>query len=85
MLLKHFVKESHHRAANPDKILLVSDIMFNDPETLAPDTLLGDALDMMDKIKLDCMPVVKDGELVGVLSEMNVVEISRRLLKRSTI
>ncbi len=83
MLLKHFVKASHHK--NNDKILLVSDIMYNNPETLSPDTLLGDALDLMDKIKLDCMPVVKDGELVGVLSEMNVVEISRRLLKRTQI
>ncbi|MEY4926134.1 MAG: hypothetical protein RI894_570 [Bacteroidota bacterium] len=83
MLLKHFVKATHHK--NTDKILLVSDIMFNNPETLSPETLLGDALDLMDKIKLDCMPVVKDGELVGVLSEMNVVEISRRLLKRTQL
>ncbi len=83
MLLKHFVKETHHKS--DDKILLVSDIMFSDPETLAPETLLGDALDLMDKIKLDCMPVVKNGELVGVLSEMNVVEISRRLLKRAQL
>jgi CBS domain-containing protein len=81
MLLKHFVKATHHKT--DDKILLVSDIMFSNPETLSPETLLGDALDLMNRIKLDCMPVVKNGELVGVLSEMNVVEISRRLLKRT--
>jgi CBS domain-containing protein/gamma-glutamylcysteine synthetase len=82
MLLKHFVEQANHKT-NDNNTLLVKDIMFENPITVTPDTLLGEALDIMELNTLDCIPVVKAGELVGILSEMNVIEISRRLLRRA--
>jgi CBS domain-containing protein/gamma-glutamylcysteine synthetase len=84
MLLKHFVEQANHKT-DENNTLLVKDIMFENPITVTPDTLLGEALDIMELNTLDCIPVVKDGELVGVLSEMNVIEISRRLLRRASL
>lgn len=47
----------------------VRDLMTTDPITTTPDTLLKDAARLMVQAKVSGLPVVRDGELVGIVTE----------------
>ncbi|MEM7677654.1 MAG: CBS domain-containing protein [Myxococcota bacterium] len=51
----------------------VAEIMVRVPYTVAPDTLAGDAGQMMLEHKLGCLPVVDNQHLVGILTESDFV------------
>ena len=46
----------------------VSDVMTAAPRSIAPEMMAADALELMRDNKLNHLPVVKDGKLVGALS-----------------
>ena len=54
--------------------LLIKDAMHEDVITTTPDTPLADAARLMMEKKIGCLPVVADGELVGLISEADFVE-----------
>lgn len=60
----------HHAAASGLPPLLVSDIMTRDPVTVPATATVGDCLSIMtdDSNRFRHLPVVDEGELVGVLS-----------------
>ncbi|GAA4844506.1 CBS domain-containing protein [Algivirga pacifica] len=47
----------------------ICDIMEKDPITISPDTLLPEARKVMQQNGFSCLPVVKDGQLVGIITE----------------
>ena len=49
-------------------------IMTRHPETIHPDDTLAKAKEMMDVAGFRRLPVVKDGEVVGMLTERNLRE-----------
>lgn len=49
-------------------------IMTRHPETVSPDNTLAKAKEMMDVAGFRRLPVVKDGEVVGMLTERNLRE-----------
>jgi acetoin utilization protein AcuB len=49
-------------------------IMTRHPETIHPDDTLAKAKEMMDAGEFRRLPVVKDGEVVGMLTERNLRE-----------
>lgn len=51
----------------------VAEIMTSDPVTIAADTPLEEAVRLMDQHKVKRLPVVKDGEVVGILSRANLL------------
>jgi acetoin utilization protein AcuB len=51
-------------------------IMTRHPETIHPDDTLAKAKNMMDAAGFRRLPVVKDGEIVGMLTERNLREHS---------
>ena len=51
-------------------------IMTRHPETIHPDDMLAKAKNMMDVAGFRRLPVVKDGEIVGMLTERNLREHS---------
>ena len=53
---------------------LVKDYMAPYPITVAPDTTLPDAHYLMNKNRIRHLPVVKDGELVGVVTRTDILE-----------
>jgi CBS domain-containing protein len=59
-------------------LLLVKDVMSNDPVTISPDSELADAARLMCERKIGCLPVVEDGELVGILTESDFVRLATR-------
>lgn len=67
---------------NGKESYLVKDIMRHDPITIAPNATIVEAMHLMRDKKLGCLPVVKDGELIGMITEMDFLRVSGRLIER---
>jgi CBS domain-containing protein len=65
-----------------DHKVTVSEIMRRDPVTVSPDSSTVDAIRLMREEKLACLPVVKNGKLVGLITEHDLVVVSSHLLER---
>jgi CBS domain-containing protein/gamma-glutamylcysteine synthetase len=65
-----------------DKALTVEALMVKDPPLLSPETGINEVIELMKNNQLKVLPVVKDNELLGVISEKNFVDMSRRLIQR---
>jgi CBS domain-containing protein len=67
------------------KNVAVKNIMHrleDDLFTVTPDTLTSNALSLMRKHRVGCLPVTKDGQLVGMLTERNFMVIAGQLLEQ---
>lgn len=64
-----------------EEALPVKEIMETDSVTVAPDTLTLEAIDLMRDRKVGCLPVVKDGKLVGLVTERDFMPIAYELLE----
>lgn len=64
-----------------DEPVPVSSIMVRDVITVTPDTLTLDAIRLMHKKRISCLPVLQDGRLVGIITERDFLDIARDLLK----
>ncbi|HKD70263.1 MAG TPA: CBS domain-containing protein [Candidatus Binataceae bacterium] len=58
--------------------LLVKDVMETDVVTTTPETPLADAARVLMERKIGSLPVVKDGRLVGILTEGDFVALVAR-------
>ena len=56
--------------------------MINEPITATPNTTIIEALQLMRSNKIGCLPVVIENELVGIITEMDFLRISSRLIER---
>lgn len=79
MLLRYY--------ARPDKMELeqittVKDIMVEKPLTATPETTVVDAMKCLRDNNIGCLPVVKGKELVGVITEMDFLRITSRLMDK---
>ncbi len=80
LLLRHFV---NHNRLNKKNQILVKDIMIDNPMTVSPDATLLEALILMRESEIGCLPVVnKDNSLIGIITEMDFLRISARLIER---
>ncbi len=55
-------------------------IMEEDPVTVEPETTTLEALELMRKHKVSCLPVCKNGKLVGLVSERDFMPLAYQLL-----
>lgn len=60
----------------------VRDIMKADPMAISPDTSSIEAIELMRKHKVGCLPVVRDGVLVGIVTEHDFIRMAAGLLDR---
>lgn len=58
--------------------LFVKDVMTTDVITTGPETPLAEAARVLMERKIGCLPVVKDGHLVGILTEGDFVALVAR-------
>jgi len=80
LLLRYFSRKDRHKDGK--KQSTIKDIMIKDPLTISPTATIIEAINIMRKNRIGCLPVVQDEELVGVITEMNFVRISSRLIER---
>jgi CBS domain-containing protein len=62
--------------------VLVSDIMREDPHTVSPDTPTLEAMRVMRKHRVGCLPVVADDKLVGIITQSDLIDVSAGLLEK---
>ena len=60
--------------------LTVGKVMSRDPITISPDALLEQAAIIMRENKIEMLPVVQDGRLVGVITESDLLDAYIELL-----
>ena len=68
--------------SSSDHPVTVSSVMERKPVTVVPETSTLDAIALMRKHKISCLPVVRDGKLVGIVTEHDFFGISATLLER---
>lgn len=79
LLLRHCIRQQ--KAVEPGNVC-VQDIMISKPLTIDPDVSIKEAMHIMRSNKIGCLPVVKEGELIGVITEMDFLRITGRLFDR---
>ena len=77
-LLQYYSKNSH---VKPNKNVIVKDLMIKNPQTIEPEATIQQALQIMKEKKIDCLPVIKNDKLVGIITEGNFLNITASLLK----
>ena len=69
------------RSVAEAECLPVSAVMERNPITVAPETTTLEAIDLMRTNRVSCLPVVKDGQLVGLVSETDFMPMAYGLLE----
>ena len=71
--------------SQPDKTegIAVKDIMIRNPISVTPETPTIDAIHVMRKHKIGSLPVVREGRLVGLITEQEFIHIAGQLLDDS--
>jgi CBS domain-containing protein len=59
----------------------VRDIMRTEVTTVGVDTATIDAIQLMRRLRVGCLPVIQDGRLVGVLTEEDFMNVASKLLE----
>jgi CBS domain-containing protein/gamma-glutamylcysteine synthetase len=65
------------------QVQFVRDIMIKAPLTIGPRATIVEAMNLMRDNRIGCLPVVSDGdELIGIITEMDFLRVSGRLIAR---
>jgi CBS domain-containing protein/gamma-glutamylcysteine synthetase len=81
-LLLRFYSQKGISIKEGNKQHTVEDIMISSPIVIEPGKSIIEALHIMREKKIGCLPVVTDGELIGIITEMDFLRISARLIER---
>jgi CBS domain-containing protein len=74
-IIKYYCKQSE------DETLTVDDIMIKNPVTVTAQTEVVEALKIMRRSNLGCLPVVKEKKLIGILTEFDFVYMAEHLFE----
>lgn len=77
-LLRLLAQDLPHGKDNP---VPVRDMMQRDPITVTPETHTLEAIRIMRAKGVTCLPVVKEGRLVGIFTEHDLTDIAAELLE----
>lgn len=85
----HLVGLVSHRAllrlvaeGSDQQQVAVGEIMTPTVYSVVPETTTLEALEMMREKHVSCLPVTRDGKLVGIVTEADFTQIARELLER---
>lgn len=82
LLLRHFAKCRRTDSGLEAPPTKVKDIMIQNPITIPPGATIMEAMHIMRTKQIGCLPVVTDEELVGIITEMDFLRITSRLMER---
>lgn len=68
-------------AATPDSQVTVKNIMTSNPLTVSSTTSALEAIDIMRKNRVGCLPVLEEGRLVGIVTSYDFLSASARLFE----
>ncbi len=75
-LLRYFAKKYSNNVP-----VSVGQVMVKDLKTVQPETKTLDALVMLRENDISCLPVVKNGKLIGLVTERDFVRLSEEVLR----
>jgi len=82
-VLRHLLLVSNEAAPGLERApVAVGSIMNKAPLTITPETLTFDAIALMRRERVDCLPVVNKGRLVGIVTERDFINVASRLLEQ---
>ncbi len=79
LLLRYFSRKNRFKSK---EATMVKDIMIESPKTISPEATIMEAMRMMRENRIGCLPVVQKGELIGIITEMDFLRITARLMER---
>ena len=80
---KRIMKElAQLRLRQSKKTPLIGDLMQQDLITIDPESSIKEALKLFRKHKIGCLPVVRDQQLIGSITDGNLMDIATRLIER---
>ena len=82
IILRHMLKQRSLPPGIAPEITTVKDIMNKNPLTIDPNATILEAMSIMRKNMIGCLPVVQNDELIGIITEMDFLKISGRLIER---
>lgn len=69
LLLPHSAEE-HHRVLRETT---VGAVMTREPVSISPEAPLKDAVELLRRHRLGCLPVLEDGKLVGIITNRDML------------
>ncbi|MEW6128976.1 MAG: CBS domain-containing protein [Acidobacteriota bacterium] len=78
-LLKMLYHRTTDKKSEPIK---VKEIMKSEPLTATPDTSIIEAMELMREHRVGCLPIVEDGQLVGIVTAYDFLTISADLIRK---
>jgi CBS-domain-containing membrane protein len=66
------------------KHVSAAEVMKTDPVTVSPEATTLEAIDLMRRHGVGCLPVVKDNRLVGIITERDLMNVASELLKEQS-
>ena len=79
-LLRHLAE----RDAVPQGGVPVGDIMVREPISVRPDLPTVEAIEIMRERQIGALPVVRDDQLVGIITQHDFIELAGQLLSQSS-
>jgi len=77
--LLHLLSQGLHTQS--ENKLTVRDVMKTDPLTVSPSTPTLAAMELMQSKRVGCLPVVEDGQLVGILTSYDFLAGAARIFR----
>ncbi len=77
LIIKNFASDCLEK----EDMKTAGDIMICDPVSVTPEMSTITAISLMQKHHVDCLPVVKAGRMIGIVTEHDFMKISARLLE----
>jgi CBS domain-containing protein len=69
-------------ASGNSKLTTVQEIMVKDPITVSPSTSSLEAMEIMRKNRLGCLPVVEGNQLVGIITSYDFLEATAKIFQQ---
>ena len=77
LILRSLIKNKRSKKTN-----IVENVMLKDPITIDHNDTILNAMKILKENDIGCLPVINNGELAGVITEMDFLRISGRLIQR---
>ena len=76
-----FTRLLEEKEKEKPKDLLVRDVMVENPVTIGPNDNIREAMKKMKEHDIGCLPVVKNKELLGIITTDNFMRITNRMME----
>ena len=80
LLLRYLIRNDRFKG----KVGMVKDVMVPSPITITADANVYEAMQIMREKQIGCLPVVNGTELIGIITEMDFLRVSARLMERQS-